>query len=287
MDNLLEAFARAADALVDFLERKRGLNRKRHQAHLAPAMAAVKGVIAGYFRRQGEALLVAIEPHIPTLHTSGDSTEGRMHGVLSDGSLWMMEASNGGKSLAASVLPDSLAPLRFAITAGESVAFQQALTTVIEGAAATLSQEMSLGTIAAPSVASDYLAVNSLSKLTGEIASATKDKLRAAIADAWDAGGSYTQIVDAIKSTVEEFSDVRAGMIAQNEVNDAYNAGRTATARAAGLSEKSWETESANPCPVCTGNEDDGWIGMDDSFSSGDDAPTAHVNCQCILNFRG
>ena len=136
-------------------------------------------------------------------------------------------------------------------------------------------------------MASEYLAVNSLSKLTGEISNATKDKLRSAIADAWDAGGSYTQVVDAIKATVEEFSDVRAGMIAQNEVNDAYNAGRTATARAAGLSEKSWETESGNPCPTCTGNEDDGWIGMDDSFSSGDDAPTAHVNCQCILNFRG
>jgi hypothetical protein len=58
-------------------------------------------------------------------------------------------------------------------------------------------------------------------------------------------------------------------------------------ARSAGLNEKSWETESGNPCEVCLANVDDGWIDIDDTFSSGDDAPTAHPGCMCDLNYRG
>jgi len=94
------------------------------------------------------------------------------------------------------------------------------------------------------------------------------------------------QVVKAIEDTFEDFSTTRAELIAQTEMADAYNEGRDAIAREAGLDEKSWETESGDPCPICEDNEAEGWIDIDDDFSSGDDAPTAHPNCLCILNFR-
>lgn len=269
MDSLLEAMARAADALVDFLERKRGLHRKRHQDHLAPATAIVKTVMANYFRRQGEAVLRNLAPHLRARIEQ------------------FSEADKKGSLFADTLIPDSFAPLRFAALPAEDLMYNEALSAAIDAAGQVLADEMGIGAIETPRVASDYLRDNSLSKLTGEIADTTKDRLRSALADAWEAGGSYEQVVDAIQSTVETFSDVRAGMIANQEVGNAYLAGRRATATAAGLSEKSSEVESDNPCPTCIENEDAGWIPIDDLYPSGDDAPLFHVNCQCLENYRG
>jgi hypothetical protein len=192
-----------------------------------------------------------------------------------------------GKRFANVLLPSSVSPLAFAVTASEDAEYAAAIQSAIAGAAKVLSAEMEAGDWSAPNVATNFLRQNSLSKLTGDLAETTKDRLRNAIADAWDKGGSYDQIVGAIQDTVEQFSSVRAGMIAQTETNDAYNEGRDAMARSAGLSEKSWETESGNPCEVCLGNVDDGWIDIDDTFSSGDVTATAHPGCMCALNYRG
>ena len=192
-----------------------------------------------------------------------------------------------GKRFANVLLPSSVSPLAFAVTDSEDAEYAAAIQSAIAGAAKVLSAEMEAGDWSVPNVATNFLRQNSLSKLTGDLAETTKDRLRNAIADAWDKGGSYDQIVGAIQDTVEQFSSVRAGMIAQTETNDAYNEGRDEMARSAGLNEKSWETESGNPCEVCLANVDDGWIDIDDTFSSGDDAPTAHVNCMCDLNYRG
>jgi len=47
---------------------------------------------------------------------------------------------------------------------------------------------------------------------------------------------------------------------------------------------KSWVT-NGDGCPTCTANEDEGPIPIDDMFSSGDYAPTAHPGCDCDLEF--
>lgn len=287
---LIDAMAEVAEAMADLIEAKRGLQHDRHQAHLAPAETAVQQVMAGYFIRQQDALLTEVLPHLRS--NIAQFTEARFgfsttlkddHGVFL---LAEAEVRKNGKRFADSLVPSSLSPLTFSITSGEDSAYNEAISNAIAGAAKVLQAEMATDANPHPNVASNYLHNNSLSKLTGEIAETSKARLRNAIADAWDEGGSFDQIVGAIKDTFANFSDVRAGMIAQTEVVDAYNAGREATARAAGLAEKSWETESGNPCPTCVGNEDEGWIGIDDSFSSGDDSPTAHPNCECVLNFR-
>lgn len=82
------------------------------------------------------------------------------------------------------------------------------------------------------------------------------------------------------------FSDERAQLIARNEIAMANNNsvldgmkwlhGRGVTIR------KVWLPD-ADACPICLDNADDGAIPVDEDFSSGDDAPTAHPNCECSL----
>ena len=146
--------------------------------------------------------------------------------------------------------------------------------------------ELKSGATISEDVAGRWLRDNSLSKLTGGFSETSVERLRNAIADAWDQGGSYDQIIKAVQETFEQFSSVRAGMIAQTESADAYNEGRWVMAAEMGMEEKAWETESGTPCDECLANEAQGYIGMDEDFQSGDDAPTLHPNCLCILNFR-
>lgn len=266
---LLEAAGKLALALLDVLEAERGLKHERHQDHLAPAIASVRTVMQKYFARQQDAILIDVLPHLRSnIEQFSEATR------------------TNGKTFANSVLPASVAPLRFAVLDSEDEAYSAAITSAINGAGQVLRAEMVSDAIAHPNAASNFLRNNSLSKLTGNIADTTKDRLRNAIADAWDQGGSYDQIVGAIKSTFKGFNDVRAGMIAQTEVVTAYNAGRKATAAAAGFDEHAWETESGNPCETCLANEAQGWIPIDQAFDSGDMGPTAHPNCECVENFR-
>ena len=189
-------------------------------------------------------------------------------------------ASQQGKTFARSLMPTSLHPLTFSATAGETSEYNEAITDLISAAA------KSLGAVSGEDLASTYLRENSLSKLVSELNQTSIERLQNSLADAWDKGGSYNDIVSAITETFDDFSETRAGLIAQTEAADAYNAGRRETALSLDYDEHSWETESGDPCPVCEDNEAAGWIDIDDDFPSGDDAPTAHPNCQCVVNFR-
>lgn len=50
--------------------------------------------------------------------------------------------------------------------------------------------------------------------------------------------------------------------------------------------EKAWITTSDDPCDDCLENEDEGFIPMEEDFSSGHYAPLLHPNCQCYLEVR-
>ena len=177
-------------------------------------------------------------------------------------------------------------PLRLPVAGVEDSEYRDTISDAIMGAAKTLAMELGIGAVISNDVASRYLRDNSLSKLTGNLSATSIQRLRDAIAEAWDAGGSFDQIVEAIKETFAQFSDVRAGMIAQTEINDAYVFGRMELAREAGFEQKAWDPDGTDACELCQGNIDDGWIGMNDAFSSGDMAPTAHPNCDCSVDFQ-
>lgn len=270
-ENVIDAAAAVVEALYEHLQEAKaetGLKHPRHQAVLGKAQNKLKTLMAAYFKKQGAAVLKSVKPNIQS--------------VLKQ----YAETRNTGKRFASSLVPTSLQPLSFPITDDEDTKYQSIITSAIKGAAATLAKELETDATLSEDAASDYLRDNSLAKLTGDFTGETLDRLRDALADAWDKGGGFNAMVDAVQDTFEDFSDTRAEMIAQTEANDAYNEGRSALAEEAGMDEKSWETESGDPCQDCIDNEGDGWIDIDDTFSSGDLAPTAHPNCACSLNFR-
>ena len=121
--------------------------------------------------------------------------------------------SAAGKTFASALLPRSLQPLSFAATRAEESEYNSAITDLISAAAKSLDASAAVG----EDFAGQYLRSNSLSKLTGGLNNTSIDRLQNAIGDAWDKGGSYDQIVQAITDTFDDFSDTRAGLIAQTE----------------------------------------------------------------------
>lgn len=117
----------------------------------------------------------------------------------------------------------------------------------------------------------------------------TRDAIRSEIAD----GLADNLPIDDIIARVQDsgaFSEDRAELIARHEISRANNGGLLTGARAArddlGLTTtKSWLTAGDDLVDedVCQPNEDQGEIGLDDDFDSGDDAPPGHPRCRCAL----
>jgi len=78
-------------------------------------------------------------------------------------------------------------------------------------------------------------------------------------------------------------SSARAERAARFEAAQAYYSGLHQVLNGQEMM-KSWWTTSDDPCEDCLENEDEGPIPMEETFPSGDDAPLAHLNCQCVLS---
>jgi len=87
--------------------------------------------------------------------------------------------------------------------------------------------------------------------------------------------------------------EYRANLVARTEMGNASNAaqldGQLAKIEAGEASpntKKAWSTTGKNTvCPMCEANEMEGFIPMDQEFSSGHDRPLAHPQCQCAIQF--
>lgn len=271
---VIEAAAGVVDALADLVEAPRGesLQHPKHMKTIAPLRKAVQGIVADYFAAQGHSILKAVRKNIPAaLEAVPQVKEAK---------------SPNGKKFAMHLLPDDVEPLTFAVTTAEKNVFAQALEDAIRKAAKQLAEDLDSDATIAADPLKQYLEDRSLSKLTGGWSETTLEQLRNAAAKSYSDGGTAEQIEAALKSTVESFSDYRAKMIAQTEVNDAYNFGRRQLADAAGMDEKAWDPDGDACEEICMPNVDAGWIPIDETFPSGDDGPTAHPNCDCSLSFR-
>lgn len=131
-----------------------------------------------------------------------------------------------------------------------------------------------------------YLANDGFAKITGGIDETTIDEVAQAVAKAYQNGASYQGIVDTIKATFKDFSEYRLGLIAQTELNNAYNAGIMEMGRAAGAKFKSSHTTTDNPCPACIENEAAGHIPIEQAFPAGGGQPTFHPMCGCSLELH-
>jgi len=111
----------------------------------------------------------------------------------------------------------------------------------------------------------------------------TRDMLRDSIHEAIDEGMGADELADAIADSAG-FSEYRAEMIARTEIIRSNNQGNLQSYKDGGVEKKEWLTADDDLVEEdCEGNEADGPIGLDEDFSSGDDAPPAHPNCRCSI----
>ena len=132
-------------------------------------------------------------------------------------------------------------------------------------------------------------ALDYLNQHAMENATSYTDTMKEDIALEVQQGVEEGQSVDQIAGTLGEFfdgqSDYRAERLARTETIDAYAQGNLEGYRQSGVvTGKEWLFDGGDcTSGECPDNEDDGTIALDDNFSSGDDAPPAHPNCECAL----
>lgn len=139
-------------------------------------------------------------------------------------------------------------------------------------------------------------------ELVSGINETTKGYMRTIIRDGLEKGWSYDKLADEINNRFVGFGEERpqehirsrAHLVATVEIGNAYEAGSAITAqelRDGGLvMEKAWLTvgdgkayEEGDPCGP---NEQQGWIPLDQPFSSGDMQPLGHPACRCTALYR-
>jgi hypothetical protein len=129
-------------------------------------------------------------------------------------------------------------------------------------------------------------------ELVRNIDETTRDYIRTVLVEGASKGWSYGEMARRISGRYKEFAvgrpqlhiDSRAHMIAVTEVGNAYAEGNLQVAQglaAAGLKmEKSWHTRSDDRTEaICLDNEAEGWIPLEQTFSSGHMRPLAHPAC--------
>lgn len=179
---------------------------------------------------------------------------------------------------------DSLAVYIYAVpvTAKDVATFDSAMAAAVKAGASGVAQTLDVATGNTESFISRYLKENGFSKLSGELDKTSVDRLSRAVADAYESGGDFSDVTKAIRKEFADFSQTRAAMIAQTELNDAFNASMLQFGEEAGGNVKYWEVDT-NPCLICIGNELASPIPIADDFPSGHGSPTAHPRCECSL----
>lgn len=111
-----------------------------------------------------------------------------------------------------------------------------------------------------------------------------REEIRVRVSEALADGSSAADLADEIEG-MPGFSGDRAELVARTEIIRANGQGQLAAMRASGVVEqKGWSTSNEEQvCEDCQANEDEGGIGLDEDFPSGDDAPPAHPACMCAL----
>lgn len=89
------------------------------------------------------------------------------------------------------------------------------------------------------------------------------------------------EIASAITDAMPDISDSRAFTIARTETARAMGEGNYNAMVQNGVQTKRWVLAGSKPCEICQPNADDGYIPIDQAFSSGDDYEPAHPNCEC------
>lgn len=120
----------------------------------------------------------------------------------------------------------------------------------------------------------------------GLLITATKEMIKTTLSDAIAEGLSSEKIAVRLQDAYA-FSPERATLIAMTESARANSYGALEgymKAKAAGVAiRKSWVMRDEHACEECQENEAQGAIELEEAFASGDQAPTAHPHCHCVI----
>lgn len=137
-------------------------------------------------------------------------------------------------------------------------------------------------------LATDYLNTDAALRLA-KMAETTKESIRPILSSAVANGNSPQELAKLLRDDFG-FSETRAELISIHEVGDAYEAGNFIPLQEVqdlGYTvSKKWSTvHDDQVTQECSDNEDEGWIPLDDEFSSGDLRPKREGNprCRCTL----
>lgn len=119
----------------------------------------------------------------------------------------------------------------------------------------------------------------------------TKLSIKSILFRGVDQGWSYAKVANEIGTRYDQMTGTRSRLIAVTELGNAYSAGSLAavkTAQLGGLTfEKYWLTSNDDRVSdECKKNQAQGWIDLDDSFTSGDERPLRFPGCRCVLQLR-
>lgn len=131
----------------------------------------------------------------------------------------------------------------------------------------------------------EEFARNHAAELIDGLEEVTRSTIKDLVADTISQGLSLGDLRDRIERS-GLFSRSRADTIARTETAIAYGQGTRGAAQELGEDQKRWVRNQEEPEDECTDNEDADWIGIDETFPSGDDTIPAHPNCQCDVIYR-
>lgn len=112
----------------------------------------------------------------------------------------------------------------------------------------------------------------------------TREQMISAVAESRLQLKTIDEVASDLVDRFDEVSEYRGFMIANTEANQSMSTAQMAFMRENEVPTKIWVAAGPNTCPVCQANEDDGEINREESFSSGDEKPPAHPNCECYLD---
>ena len=118
------------------------------------------------------------------------------------------------------------------------------------------------------------------------ITRAVRNSVNALVSQTLERGESIDTLARKIK-TMPEFANSKVRTIARTETANALGQGQKEAARSQGRNVKRWISQGDNlvNIPICASNEDQGWIGINDSFQSAHDTIPGHINCRCVVQF--
>lgn len=183
-----------------------------------------------------------------------------------------------------------IAALEFSAFDGVSEEYQKLIAQAQAGSFSDIMLEVG----ADPEAAFDIIntqaaewAAERAAELITELDDGTRTLIRGQIADAFSNGWSSSELSDALESAYG-FSEDRADLIAETEMRMAIGAGAIAGARESDfVVGKQWLlSNDEGVCDECESNADQGVIGLDEDFDSGDDTVPAHPRCRCVVVFE-